>query len=623
MNFDAVLNFLIPDLSDPLQVTFLFLILFMMSFTIISAHVIAKPKSWEVKWNRGTPNKPSDNIEIEHGSVTDLWNAVATAPEKLVELMPSLLLVVGLLGTFLGLGMALNHASNILGQPNALDATGAADSMQHLLGLLNGLGTKFKTSTWGITGFIFLKIWSEFVRFDEKRLNWVISKVKVELEKRKQHNLDLSSEKQAALFSTIAIASRNITEALSAEFNQFRAQHKVQHEQGLHSLEQFSTHLREDIEALKLSGQVAIQEGLQKFNDEISHSHSQTRKIIESSLKRVELAIEHVCIATKEVKESVKLVHVESQATNIAMHDFTHNTQKVVENMSDAAQHMASGANQVGIAANELVGAIDSFQAQFTEVLDNVRNDLGKAINDMSLQASETLERGSSQLGSATREISTALSVLSSDVKQTMGDVKDSIDEALKIQQNASQAFTMSSSTLNENIVMATENSEKVSNTIQDGLRAISDSNQKMRSIGDALKKNELHLQEVICNLSNLPTALAPLVELSAHQDLLRTELVKFRQDFISNNESLDKNSVKLENAINGALERSDTIIQSLLALPELIRLLNTSPHSQQLLLALSPLPEITINQQALLSEIQKVREVLQASNGPLESEVA
>ncbi|MEE1982678.1 hypothetical protein [Shewanella xiamenensis] len=623
MNFDAVLNFLIPDLSDPLQVTFLFLILFMMSFTIISAHVIAKPKSWEVKWNRGTPNKPRDNIEIEHGSVTDLWNAVATAPEKLVELMPSLLLVVGLLGTFLGLGMALNHASNILGQPNALDATGAADSMQHLLGLLNGLGTKFKTSTWGITGFIFLKIWSEFARFDEKRLNWVISKVKVELEKRKQQNLDLSSEKQAALFSTIAIASRNITEVLSAEFNQLRAQHKVQHEQGLHSLEQFSTHLREDIEALKLSGQVVIQEGFQKFNDEFSHSHSQTRKIIESSLKRVELAVEHVCIATKEVKESVKLVHVESQATNIAMHDFTYNTQKVVENMSEAAQHMASGANQVGIAANELVGAIDSFQAQFTEVLDNVRNDLGKAINDMSLQASETLERGSSQLGSATRDISTALSVLSSDVKQTMGDVKDSIEKTFMMQKEVSKEFVMSSSILNENIAMATENSEKVSNTIQDGLRAISDSNQKMRSIGDSLKKNELHLQEVICNLSNLPIALAPLVELSAHQDLLRTELVQFRQDFISSNESLDKNSLKLESAVNGAIERSDTIIQSLLALPELIRLLNTSPHSQQLLLALSPLPEITINQQALLSEIQKVREVLEASNGPLESEVA
>lgn len=623
MNFDAVLNFLIPDLSDPLQVTFLFLILFMMSFTIISAHVIAKPKSWEVKWNRGTPNKPSDNIEIEHGSVTDLWNAVATAPEKLVELMPSLLLVVGLLGTFLGLGMALNHASNILGQPNALDATGAADSMQHLLGLLNGLGTKFKTSTWGITGFIFLKIWSEFARFDEKRLNWVISKVKVELEKRKQQNLDLSSEKQAALFSTIAIASRNITEVLSAEFNQLRAQHEVQHEQGLHSLEQFSTHLREDIEALKLSGQVVIQEGFQKFNVEFSHSHSQTRKIIESSLKRVELAVEHVCIATKEVKESVKLVHAESHATNIAMHDFTHNTQKVVENMSNTAQRMASGAHQVGIAAKKLVGAIESFQAQFTEVLDNVRNDLGLAINDMSLQASETLERGSSQLGSATRDISTALSALSSDVQQTMDDVKDSIKKTLSIQEKVGEEFIASSITLNTNIEMATQNSEKVSNKIQEGLKAISDSNQKMRSIGDSLKKNELHLQEVICNLSNLPTALAPLVELSAHQDLLRTELVQFRQDFISSNESLDKNSLKLESAVNGAIERSDTIIQSLLALPELIRLLNTSPHSQQLLLALSPLPEITINQQALLSEIQKVREVLEASNGPLESEVA
>lgn len=125
----------------------------MMLVTISATHWYARDASWAKKWNNGTLDDLNDDLDIDHGSVTDLWHAVETSPEKLAEIMPGLLLVVGLLGTFLGLGLALNHASNILGQSNALSAAGAADSMQQLTGMMHGLGTKFKTSTWGITGF--------------------------------------------------------------------------------------------------------------------------------------------------------------------------------------------------------------------------------------------------------------------------------------------------------------------------------------------------------------------------------------------------------------------------------------------------------------------------------------
>ena len=196
---NEVLDFLLPDFGDPIQVSFLCILLLMISSTIITTQLAAKPSSWKKKWHQGTLDDDSDALDIEHGSVTDLWHAVATTPEKVADIMPGMLLVVGLLGTFLGLGMALNHASNILGQPDAMSAGGAANSMHDLLGLLQGLGTKFKTSTWGICGFVLLKLTSELTRFDEKRLAWVIEEVKKQIKQRKQHSVEVEVNKQQQL----------------------------------------------------------------------------------------------------------------------------------------------------------------------------------------------------------------------------------------------------------------------------------------------------------------------------------------------------------------------------------------------------------------------------------------
>lgn len=473
MSASDVLDFLLPNFSDPLQVSFMIILLVMILSTVISAHKYTGPAAWEQKWNRGTPNDNSDDLDIEHGSVTDLWHAVATGPEKLAEVMPGLLLVVGLLGTFLGLGLALNHASNILGQPDAMSASGATDSMKDLLGLLQGLGTKFKTSTWGISGFVLLKIWSEFTRFEEKRLTWVISKVKTELDKRQKVRDEFEQKKQHELFGQMTGMTEQMVSCFSAQIENLLKQNEGYHNDSLMALRS-------------------------AFNDLITASASS-------------VVVEAINDQSKIIHADMQQLHAVTAATNTAMADFTESTREIVANMSNAATNMAAGADKVGGAAGELVIAIDAFKSQFTDVLDHVRKDLGAAIQDMSQQASTTLEKGSQQLGDATREISTALGQLSDDVKATMNEVKGSINEALKIQKNASIEFTLSSQALNESITATTEMVDKLGKPIEQGLTAISGSNRETTTAVRKMDQAFAKLDTIIEKLNAVPQALQPL----------------------------------------------------------------------------------------------------------------
>lgn len=473
MNPSEVIDFLSPQWNDTLQVVFFAIILLMMGFTVISAHRTARPAFWESKWNRGTPDDHSDDLDIEHGSVTDLWHAIATAPEKLAEIMPGMLLVVGLLGTFLGLGLALNHASNILGQADALSSSGAANSMHDLVGLLQGLGTKFKTSTWGIAGFVLLKIWSELTRFEEKRLTWVIGRVKMELERRKKEKVDADKLKQDVLFTQISNAADHISTGFAKQVTLQLERDKASHQHALHVIEKLVSGVRDDLAS----------------------------------------------------------IHAEAHGTNTAMVQFTESTQGVVEQMADASQRMANGADKVGNAANELVSAVDAFQNQFKAVLDKVGEELGAAIENMSSKASETLKQGSEQLGDATREISSALRVLSADVKETMGEVQGAISRSLDIQEKATRRFTESNDALTENINMTTGVVEKLGKPIAEGLTSVSSSNEHMRGIGKKLETVVAELIKLAAALEPLKSipdnqhalvsALQPLGAISAQQSVL------------------------------------------------------------------------------------------------------
>ena len=506
-----IVDFLLPDFADPIQVAFMCILLVMISSTIISTQLVAKPSSWEKKWNKGTPDDDSDDLDIEHGSVTDLWHAVATAPEKVADIMPGMLLVVGLLGTFLGLGMALNHASNILGQPDAMNASSAASSMHDLLGLLQGLGTKFKTSTWGICGFVLLKITSELTRFDEKRLAWVINKVKKQINQRKQHSVDTEERKQQQLFDQMQHITNGVANSLTknmALLLENNNNNYVTYERELKSVNTNIVELKSCNLDIGSSVNKAIDAQtlmLGKYLQGIQNSALDNINVMKNELQTIdknfaEYRADYNEQCAKQAKtvdsqtsilcEYLQCIKSNTADTMESMNHFTQSTEVIVNNMANAADKMAVGADKVGDASVELVDAVGLFKTQFTDVLDNVRHDLGAAITNMSIQASETLERGSQQLGEATKEISAALGQLSQDVKVTMANVQGSITEALNIQKAASIAFTSSTDTLNEGIVETISTVQELAIKIADGLDSVSSSNRKMEAVAKAIDKS-------------------------------------------------------------------------------------------------------------------------------------
>lgn len=217
-----VLTFLMPHLRpepEYLQVFFFVLIASSVIFTLLMLRRHATPASWERNWQgAGRDQDLSQTLDAEHGSVNDLSHAVATRSEQLAEAMPGVLLIVGLLGTFIGLGMALDHASNILSQSQA--AAGAADgAMPDLMDMMKGLGTKFKTSTWGIIAFLTLKLCSARMGVDDRRLRWCVARMKAQLDRERHDQLARAEAAQRQLVDAIGEMGERLADTLRQELS--------------------------------------------------------------------------------------------------------------------------------------------------------------------------------------------------------------------------------------------------------------------------------------------------------------------------------------------------------------------------------------------------------------------
>lgn len=628
MTLGDVFAFLLPQWGDLLQLIFVLIMSGMVLLTMVSAYAIAKPDSWELKWTRGTPDDHSDDLDIEHGSVTDLWHAVATWPEKLAEIMPGMLLVVGLLGTFLGLGLALNHASQILGNPAALSAGGAASSMHELLGMLQGLGTKFKTSTWGIIGFVSLKIWSECTRFEEKRLTWVIGKVKTELESRKKQAEQMEFAKQGALFARIEDAAGKIVggiaEHLAKMMDQDRQlvtasaklaqkqsedvcnllaasrEHAGQNHKQLLELLANDARTRQDMAERQLLANAdataqlrdSQQQGSALLREQLDTLVSQLQQTLLAGAEQGKQQHAELLAGVDTLHHDLQDVQQSAHATQQAMSSFTGSTEVLVGKMAGAAEGMAVGASEVGSAANSLVAAVDDFKNQFSEVLQGVREGLGSAIEGMSRQASQTLETGSKQLAEATGKISEALAMLSGDVKETMANVQDSIKDAQKRQEHAAGVFAEISTVLNENIVETTGIVGNLAQPITDGLSLVAETGQQMLLVGRATEKMGKALQGII-EVQNQTNTL--FSDLTPALQMLPDQLAKIQQslDGLQPIETLQPQLQQIVEQLSGishAPERQRLLQQLVGQLSELDALKSVPDTLVQLADSLEPL---------------------------------
>lgn len=561
MDFSSIISFLLPiHFGTPSQVEILPILFFVVIWTlffwtIFRLYKKARPENWENNWYGGDRKNHDNNLDAEHGSVMDISEAVATPAEKMAEIMPGMILIIGLLGTFLGLGLALDKASSIL---SGADINSMDSSMTQLMGMLEGLGTKFKTSTWGLLAFILLKVILSKNGYEERRLRWCIAKVKNELDIVRDKNLQQERAHNQELIDCMHSIAVKFDQTIQANQDSSRSQ-----------LEYLITHNKNTVSEIRVN------------NDIQNHIVDLIKKNQEDIIKLIEKqAITFgKLLATQNEKSDnlLKLIasqHHDSQRllsdnvqqsreTRNAMVSFVEKNEATVSTLGKSATEMSKAASTMGSSATHLQQVIDHFRVNMEEVVSMMKTDLNttisgmnksfssnmnkmsenlrNSIGDMSNSFKKNMSEMSQGLGTATQDISRAVNSLSASVDKTMAEVTSTINTSMDLQTKAQSVFIESTDSLNEYISEMTGLVNKLSGDITGGLKAVSDSNRNMIN----LAKRTDNILESIQTIESIASLKPVLENLSNSIELQKEVLQKI------NSEPLTRSQQKKNNAAN------------------------------------------------------------------------
>lgn len=453
-------HFLIPGF-DALQMGFFAVMLLAVLYTWLNVRRNAQEPQWQQAWERSGLQAAQPGMSAEMGSAAELSQSLATKAEKMAAIMPGMLLILGLLGTFLGLGLALDKASGIL--HNSGNSIGAMDSsMRDLMEMMQGLGTKFKTSTWGIIAFIVLKIWESKNGYEERRLNWCMTKLQQTLTEehalQKEENISRQQLREAgrnAATERLVEAIALQTAALREEFRQQAARSEEQEAQrhkyhltALNDIADINNQSRNLLETYTRNSQenlAALQQAAATMSDA-----SQQVSGSAVSLEKVVLTL------GRDLGEVMTGIKRElSQVVNDMNADFTRNVQQMSDKLAESTSQLSTTMNQIETSLNNAITSMDvSFSGNMVQMAD--------------------------KLESATSQISESVNNMSSQIHSTMTTVKETTEKAAEIQRKVMYGFMETSDTLNEQVTSMTTYIERVSKEITGGLAAVSEGNRKM-----------------------------------------------------------------------------------------------------------------------------------------------
>lgn len=479
-----ILNFLLPFHEIPskffetnfiLPLVFFIIVWSLFAYTIIQVYRTAKPENWENNWFGGNKNSQSKKLDAEHGSVMEISEAVATPAEKLADIMPGMILIIGLLGTFLGLGLALDKASSILNDANALSDMGS--SMSSLMDMMKDLGTKFKTSTWGLLAFILLKVILSKNGYEERRLRWSIEKVKSELDLIRDQKLQEERNNNNKLLECMQSIAKQFERTVNQNqsVNQNQLELLTSHSQETIKAIQLSHHEQlkqlnfsndENVRSLTLQSElieglventqknhVSIIQQIGKFlfatenNSKellslINHNQSEQIEVLNKQSVLIEKkfdtlasqSIDLIALLGTQHQETAKLLQenvAQSVETRKAMVEFIRKNEETVVKLGNAAEGMSQAASTMGESASELQTVIDSFRKNMEEVISLMKKDLNSTISNMNTSFSQNMTKMSDNLKSSIGDMSTSFKKNMTDMSQGLGVATSDISKAV------------------------------------------------------------------------------------------------------------------------------------------------------------------------------------------------
>lgn len=619
------LTFLNP-FGDGLSIFFVILLVILSGSTIFCLYRNAKEENWEQNWH-GQNTDNNVNLDSEYGSVHELSEAVATKTEQVAEIMPSMLLIIGLLGTFIGLGIALNSASEVLTNANT---AGMDKAMSHLMSLMEGLGAKFKTSTWGLLCFIVLNVLFNILGFKEKRLAWTIHKIQQETKAKNLQKIKLEQDRYEKLLESIMdfnkqtqISNHTHLQELKANLNAVRALEQQSQQNStdlIHNLQNqnqqvvttlrsgFNQHIKQlqndnnnhlnELKNLIISNK-ALEELSQKNSNKLIQSlNTQNRQVIETLTKGFEKHIQQIQkdsnhhiselknivfsnqaiqkaseITTAELKNVVvsltegfeensaqlqnsskkslielKKIADYNKQTQQAMQNFVENTVSSMASIGNSANKMGESAEAVGAAASDLNKVIGTLKLELNGVMSKIKTDLGETITNMGDSFEQNMANMSSAMSHATQGISSAVQDLSANVGSTMTEVTQTIEKSMNLQEASAREFTVTSDTLNKQIVAMTNLVESLSNDIVNSLTSVATNGRRMESIGKKLHEFANFFETLSQTNPQIIENLGKLAD--SNQDIHQT-LTEFSRQ---NNNDLLRNLIEINHKIQNKL---------------------------------------------------------------------
>ncbi|MHC9011978.1 hypothetical protein ACYX79_10185 [Stenotrophomonas rhizophila] len=483
-----VLHFVLPDLTDAYQIIFCLIIFAVAGLTAFGVWARARPANWETNWE-GSGRGTGLALDVDHGSFNDVCDAVATKPEKYADIVPGMLLIFGLLGTFIGLGIALDSASAILTSANA---QGALDGgMKDLMAMMGGLGTKFKTSTWGILGFLLLKLTLSAMGRETERQQWVITRMKQEMDRSRQAGEQLQEQRSQRLEAVLF----DVAVQMDTSFNQ-RLQHD--REARLSHNQESATALQGAVETLgltlggRLSDVFASDRQLRMADAqartlELGRTLSEAVQELQDSLQAGLQA--QYAVAERSADAVGRMVDLQvggndlAEQTHALLRSFTESQKAFSDSMQNSADTMSAAASSMNGAAGDMSTVITSFEGSVKSTLSSIESGLGSTIGNMDESLRSNLGEMSTLLGGTATTLQSSLETFSDSTGETLAQVTASMRTASDSQRMVMADVRNAMCDVQEMVQSTVGSIEQVGKKLNDSLRSVAKCSLEMTSL--------------------------------------------------------------------------------------------------------------------------------------------
>jgi len=481
--------YLVP--SDPdkgIQWIFLIVIISLCLGTIVWVKRTANKDRWLARWENETKEKKEDDFDVEHGSVLELSESVATPAERFADVLPSMLLVIGLLGTFLGVGVALGAAADIL-DDKGTDPEVLLDNMMPMLG---GLGALFKSSIYGIIFFFLFTFWKSKFGTNDKRFRWCVEKCNAFLQKKRED----AQRNTADIIATLNGMSQSIGDSLG-------------------------DCIRDSLQTALVNGFKGVQKNLVDMNSNLCKTLEETVvarfRALEGDLK----------LLVKESEQSVDKMTSISNDLNGMMQSMDGLSTSMKNNfayVAESAQVMSAAAENMGVAANNLSKSVDAFEPSVKATLEKIQTEFVASIDKSTgvmNEAGNSIRGAVSAMAEESHKsqekINETLEKFKNDIKIILNDVKNATTAVQEISGITQESMT----NLNEGIQGKLDAISRANLKIDAGMKKLPESlstsiTNSLAPIQESIERGTLKVVDALAALPNRVSAVPKITEKSA-----------------------------------------------------------------------------------------------------------